>query len=110
MATTPSVLVSGVVMTGSAVTYYTAPAAVRVRVTNATVTNTTAGGLPLTLHRVASGGAAGVGNTVVSAKTVGAGETYNCPELIGKVLAAGDFLQAIGNGMSLDVSGLVTSV
>ena len=60
MATTPSVLVAGQVMTGAVVTYYTAPAAVRVRVTNATVTNTTAGGLPLTIHRIASGGAASV--------------------------------------------------
>lgn len=110
MATTPSVLVAGQVMTGSVVTYYTAPAAVRVRVTNATVTNTTAGGLPLTVYRVASGGSAGTGNTVISAKTVSAGETYNCPELIGKVLAAGDFIQATGNGMSLDIAGLVTSV
>lgn len=110
MATTPSVLVAGQLMTGSAATYYTAPAAVRVRVTNATVTNTTAGGLPLTLYRVASGGSAGAGNTIVAGRNIPAGETYNCPELIGKVFAAGDFLQAIGNGMSLDVSGLVTSV
>lgn len=110
MATTPSVLVAGQVMTGAAVTYYTAPAAVRVRVTNATVTNTTAGGLPLTIHRIASGGSASVGNMIVSARNIPAGETYNCPELIGKVLSAGDFLQAIGNGMSLDVHGLVSSV
>lgn len=110
MATTPTVLVAGQVLTGSAATYYTAPAATRVRVTNATVTNTTAGALALTAYRIASGGSASAGNTVISAKTIGAGETYNCPELINKVFAAGDFLQALGNGMSLDVHGLVSTV
>ena len=40
----------------------------------------------------------------ISARNIAVGETYTCPELIGRVLEAGDFIQALGNGLSMDVS------
>lgn len=110
MSTTPTVLVAGVAITGSAATYYTAPTGNRVTIKSASVTNTTAGVVALTLYRVPSGGAAGATNTVVSARSIAVNETYNCPELVNKVLHAGDTIQALGLNLSLDVSGAVTTV
>ena len=110
MSTTPTVLVAGIQLTGSAATYYTAPTGNRVTIKSASVTNTTAGVVALTLYRVPSGGSASAANTIVSAKNVAVGETYNCPELVNKVLHAGDTIQALGLNLSLDVSGAVTTV
>ena len=110
MSTVPTVLVAGVALTGSVATYYTAPTGNRVTVKSASVTNTTAGVVALTLYRVPSGGSAGATNTVISARNIAAGETYNCPELVNKVLHAGDTIQALGLNLSLDVSGAVTTV
>lgn len=110
MSTTPTVLVAGVALTGSAATYYTAPAGNRVTIKSASVTNTTGGVVSLTLYRVPSGGTAGATNTVISARSVAVNETYNCPELVNKVLHAGDTIQALGLSLSLDVSGAVTTV
>ena len=110
MSTTPTVLVAGVALTGSAATYYTAPTGARTTVKSASVTNTTGGNISLTLYRVPSGGTAAATNTVISARTISGGETYNCPELVNKVLHAGDTIQAKGLNLSLDVSGAVTTV
>jgi hypothetical protein len=105
MTVTPKVLVAGVALTGSVATYYTTPAGKTTTVKSASVTNTTAGVVAVTVNRVPSGGSATAANTVISARNVAVGETYNCPELINKVLAAGDTLQALGLALSLDVSG-----
>ena len=105
MSVTPKVLVAGVQLTGSAATYYTTPVGKTTTVKSASITNTTAGVIAATVYRVPSGGSAAAGNTIISARNVAAGDTYNCPEIINKVLAAGDTLQALGLNLSLDVSG-----
>lgn len=97
-------IVPGVLLSGAAVTYYTAPALTRARITNATVTNDTAAAVALTVHVVPQGGAASSANKKISARTVAVGETYSCPELINRILEPGDFLQALGSGLALDVS------
>lgn len=74
------------------VTQYTAPAATRTILDKSTATNTSGSAATLTVNLVASGGAVGAGNTIISAKSIAAGECYTCPELVGHVLNAGDFL------------------
>lgn len=105
MSANPAVLVPGMVLTGSAAIYYTGKAGQKTTIKSASITNTTAGVIAATVYRVPSSGSPGAGNTLISARNVAAGETYQCPELINKVLEAGDTLQAFGSGLSFDVSG-----
>lgn len=76
-------------------TQYTAPAGTRTILDKFTGTNTTAAAATLTVKLIASGGVAGAGNTIVSAKTIQPGETYTFPEVVGHVLAAGDFISTL---------------
>ena len=70
-----------------------------------TVTNTTAGAVTFGVNLVASGGAVGASNCVLSAKSIAAGETYNCPELVGQSLESGGFISTIaGAATSLTIS------
>lgn len=62
-----------------------------------TVTNTTGGAETITVNLVASGGAASASNTVVSAKSIAAGECYTMPELVGHTLEAGGFISTIAS-------------
>lgn len=62
-----------------------------------TGTNTTAGAVTLTVYLVPSAGAAGVTNTIVSARSLAAGECYTFPEIVGHVLNAGDFLATLAS-------------
>ena len=105
MSVRPKVLVAGVQLTAAAATYYTAPTGKIATIKSASVTNTTAGVVALTLYRVPSGGTAVAATTSISARNIAVGETYNCPEMINKVLEAGDTIQALGLNLSLDVSG-----
>jgi hypothetical protein len=105
MSFNPIVLVSGQVLTGSAAKYAQANAGKRVTIKSASITNTTASVVAVTVYRVASGGSVSAGNTIISARNVAPNETYQCPELINKVLQEGDSIWAVGAGLSLDVSG-----
>lgn len=70
-----------------------------------TVTNTTAAPVTITVNLVASGGVAGASNTVVSAKSIAAGETYNCPELVGQSLENLGFISTLASAAtSLTIS------
>jgi len=97
-------IIPGVALTGALVTLYTSPTGTKTRIINATITNDTAGVVAATVHIVASGGAASSANKRISARNIAPGETYTCPELIGRVLEPGDFVQALGNGLSMDSS------
>lgn len=99
-------IVPGVVLTAAAAIYHTAPALTRERISNATLTNTTAGAVACTVYTVTGAGAPIAAQAKISARPIGIGETYPCPELIGRVLEPGDTIQAIGLGVSLDVSAL----
>lgn len=76
-------------------TQYTTPAGTRTIIDKMTGTNTTASAATLTVKLVASGGAAGVSNTIVSAKTLQPGEAYTFPEVVGHVLNPGDFISTL---------------
>lgn len=97
-------IVPGTSLTGALVTLHTAPSGTIERIINATVTNDTAGVVAVTVHIISSGGSATSANKRISARNIAIGETYTCPELIGRVLHPGDFIQALGNGLSMDVS------
>jgi len=77
-------------------TQYTS-AGVRTIIDKFTGTNTTGGAVTLTVKLVASGGAAGAGNTIVSAKSLAAGECYTFPEVVGHVLESGDFISTLAS-------------
>lgn len=106
MKTTAKRLVPGSQLTGAAATYYTAPALTRAIVKSAQLTNTTGGAVACTVYIVPSGGAAGASNTAISARTIAAGETYNCPELVNAVIEAGGTIQALGLSVTLTASGV----
>lgn len=74
---------------------YAAPAGTRTIIDKFTGTNTTGAVATLTINLVASGGAASASNTVVSAKTLQAGEAYTFPEVVGHVLNPGDFISTL---------------
>lgn len=76
-------------------TQYTTPGGTRTIIDKFTGTNTTGAAATLTVRLVASGGAAGVTNTVVSAKTLQPGEAYTFPEVVGHVLNPGDFISTL---------------
>lgn len=94
-------------LTGSNATYYTATN-VRAVIDKCTVTNTTAGAVTLTLDIVDAGGSAGATERIISAKSIAAGETYRCPEMVGHVLENGDTIQGLASAatsLTIRVSG-----
>ena len=96
-------LVEGVELTNADVTQYTSPALTKTVIKAANVVNRTAGAVSITVNLVPSGGAVANANLVISALSIPAGQSYQCPELINQVLEAGDFLSAKASaGASLD--------
>lgn len=105
----PVVMVAGSELTNAAVTYYTCPALKKTVIQSATAINTTSADHTVTVHRVPSGGTASNTNKLISARTLGPGEAYQCPELLGKVLGYGDTIQALadaGTSISLQIAGM----
>jgi hypothetical protein len=91
-------------ITAAQVTQYTAPANTRTIIDKFTATNTTAAAATITVNLVPNGGGAAADNVITSAKTVAPGETYTFPELVGHVLAAGDFISTLaGTAAALTV-------
>lgn len=82
-------------VTNAEVTQYTTPGSTRTIIDKFTGTNTTGGAVTLTVKLVPNAGAAGAGNTIVSAKSLAAGECYTFPEIVGHVLNAGDFISTL---------------
>lgn len=77
-----------------------------------TVTNTTATPATLTAWLVPSGGAADDTNKVIDEVSIGAHDTYLCPELAGRRLDSGDALWAQAsdaNALSLRVDGRIVT-
>lgn len=90
--------------TAAEVTQYTTPAGTRTIIDKFTGTNTTGVAATLSIKLVASGGSAGVANTIVLAKTLAAGETYTFPEVVGHVLNPGDFISTLpGTGAAITI-------
>jgi hypothetical protein len=103
MAVTAKPLFNPLQAAAAETTQYTTPAGTRTIIDKFTATNTTAAGATITVKLVASGGAAGAGNTIVSAKAIAPGETYTFPELVGHVLNPGDFISTLPSAVALTI-------
>jgi len=91
---------------------YTCPANTIARVLKCTACNDIATAQTLSIHKIESGGAVGDDKLLLNSRTIGNKETYLCPEVVGQVLEAGDFISAIAGGagqitVSLDVVEIV---
>ena len=64
----------------------------------------------LSQHKAArSAGSATDANKIIDAKSIGAHETYTCPEMIGKYIPSGYFIQALASedaDVTIDVNGI----
>lgn len=74
---------------------YTCPANTTARILKCTVTDDTDSAKYISFHLVPSGGTVGPTNMIMNAQVIGGDETYECPEIVGHGLEAGDFLSAI---------------
>lgn len=99
-------IIPGVQLTAAVATYYTAPALTRARICNATLTNDTGSAIAATVHIVTASESAVSKNKKISARSIAPGESYPCPELIGRILEPGDTIQALGLAVAFDVSAL----
>ena len=71
-----------------------------------TVTNTTASAATFSAHIVPQGGAVGVTYAVISGRSISPGETYQCPELVGQIMAPNSFLSTVaGTASALSIRG-----
>lgn len=100
-----SVLYSGT-LSGSVVSKYTSPSLTTSVIKSASISNNTSGVVSLVVHKVPSGGSADDTNIVIPARNIASKESYQAYELLNKVLAAGDSLQASGNGLTLVIDGI----
>ena len=70
-----------------------------------TVTNVSASNATFSCNLVASGGAADATNLVLKTRSIAPGDTYQCPELVGQSLEAGDFISTLaGTATALTIS------
>lgn len=63
----------------------------------ATVTNTSANNVTLSVNLVTSGGSPGASNLIMDARAIAPDEAYTCPELVGQVLEPGSFISTLAS-------------
>ena len=95
MTITAKALIEPLAITNAQVTQYTAPASTRTIIDKFTATNTSGSAATLSVNLVVSAGAAAASNLIISAKSLAAGECYTCPEIVGHILNAGDFISTL---------------
>ena len=78
-------------------TLYTCPANTQARILKCTVTNDTTTAVTISFNKVPSGDSVAATNLIMNLKALGSRETYECPEVVGQVLDAGDILSAIAS-------------
>jgi len=96
MAVTPKVLIPAKQAEAAQTAQYTATA-VNAIIDKFTVTNTSANNVAMSVNLVRVLTTAGADNLVIDARTIAPDETYTCPELIGHVLEAGDFISTLAS-------------
>jgi hypothetical protein len=96
MAVTPKVLIPPKQAEAAQTTQYTATA-VKAIIDKFTVTNTSIGNVSISVNLVTLSGTAGADNLVIDTRTIAPDETYTCPELVGQVLEAGDFISTLAS-------------
>ena len=107
MTVTAKVLAEGQIVPATDTTIYTTPLSVTTIIDKVTAANYDTVARTVTISIVASGGA--VGDAYYIAKrTLAAKETYIWPEVVGQILAAGDYVSAIASnatGVNIRMSG-----
>lgn len=107
-----STLLEATQVANAQTTQYTVPPSTKVIIDKFTATNNTGATATLTVNLVPNAGAAAAANIVLAAKAIAANECYTCPELVGQILATGDFISTLSgtnNAITIRVSGrLVT--
>lgn len=68
-----------------------------------TVTNTSGNSVSLNVHLVPDGDSPSINNIVVFNRTIGIGETYTFPEIVGHVLSAGSYISTKANDVGLNI-------
>jgi len=97
MAVTPYIY-DGAVLTAPATQQgTTVPALTKRVIKSASLVNTTGAPVAATVNLVTAGSAV---VTHISGRSIAAGESYPCPELIGKGLNPGGLVQALGLGLT----------
>ena len=96
MAVTPKVLIPPKQAENAQTAQYTANG-VKAIIDKFTVTNTSAGNVSISVNLVRVTTSAGVSNLVIDTRSIAPDETYTCPELIGHVLEAGDFISTLAS-------------
>ena len=107
MAVTLKVLVPPKQLENTQTSQYTATN-VRAVIDKATITNTSANNVTVSVNLVTVSGSAGASNLIIDTRTIVPDETYLCPELIGQVLEAGGFISTIAgtaSTLTMRVSG-----
>lgn len=107
MAVTLKVLVPPKQLENAQTTQYTATN-VRAVIDKATITNTSANNVTVSVNLVTVSGSAGASNLIIDTRTIVPDETYLCPELVGQVLEAGGFISttaSAGTSLTMRVSG-----
>lgn len=94
MAQTLKVLIKPKMAESVPVTQYTADGVTAV-IEKFTATNTGTANVDLTIFLVSAGSSPANGNSTSFQRTIGPGEAYACPEVVGHFLEAGDFISTI---------------
>lgn len=97
MAVTPYIYDGGTLTAALTQQGATVPALTKRVIKSASLVNTTGAPIAATVNLV---NAAATAITHISARSIAAGESYPCPELIGKGMNPGGFPQALGNGLT----------
>lgn len=108
----PKRLVEGSQLTTGAEAYYTVPVNTSTTIAAATITNTSAGAVTATVYLVPAAGLPTASNTVLAARVIAAGESYNIGSVIAQTLHAGATIQAlasVGAAVNLVASGYETT-
>jgi hypothetical protein len=93
MSFTPLPLVAPQQLTNATATYYTSTG-IKTRIDKMSFTNTDTGAHTVTLYLVPSAGSATNATTITAGHALAAGETWNSPDAVGQILAAGGTIQA----------------
>ena len=96
MAVTPVNLIPPKQAESSQTAQYTATG-VKAIIDKFTVTNTSAGSVNFSVNLINASGSAGDSNLIIKTRAIAVRETYTCPELVGQVLEAGQFISTLAS-------------
>jgi hypothetical protein len=100
MSVTPYIFDGGALTAAAVMQGVIVPLLTKRVIKAASAINTTAAPIALSVYLVPALGIAGPANSLISARSIGPGESYQCPELVNQGLNPGGSLQALGNGLT----------